>query len=340
MTSVTYFILLLLLSCGKKENSTGTILPVTDTIADYTGYKWEQVLPFGNGSFQEEWKPGTFPLGITPVEAFGGQLWITGQKASWSSEDGIKWTRYAKKDWGERISMSYLYFNNRIWMYEGMKYHERELTNDIWSSADGKSWQQSANAAWQPRKGSAFIVFKNKLWLFGGAANVSKDFVSTAFFNDIWSSTDGVNWALEANAAAWPARDNARVVVLRDTLYMVGGNAKGDIWRSANGKDWEQIVQEVEWKQRHDFGAAVFDNRIWIYGGRDTSSNHKAAARNDVWYSDDGIKWTRQTEHAPWTVRSGGNSIVYKEKLWIFSGKHTGGPHNWGGDIWTMSLAR
>ena len=26
-----------------------------------------------------------------------------------------------------------------------------------------------------------------------------------------------------------------------------------------------------------------------------------------------------------------------KDKLWIFSGKHTGGTDGWGGDIWTMN---
>ena len=32
-------------------------------------------------------------------------------------------------------------------------------------------------------------------------------------------------------------------------------------------------------------------------------------------------------------------TIVYKERLWIFSGKHTGAKDSWGGDIWTMSAA-
>jgi len=335
MIPISYLIFFLLSSCGQSEHDT-----ITGTNSIYEGYKWEQVLPFGNGSFQEEWKPGTFPLGITPVQTHGDSLWMVGQKAAWYSEDGIKWTHYPKKDWGERIYMSYVWFKGRIWMYGGMKYKEREVTNDIWSSADGKNWQESGHAAWPPRKGSAIIVFKNKLWLFGGAADVSKDFESTSFFNDIWSSEDGINWAKETDAASWSPRESSKLVVFKDTLYLFGGNAKGDIWRSANGRNWEQIVQEVEWKQRHDYGAMVFDNRIWVYGGRDTSINHTAAARNDVWYSNDGVKWNRQTEHAPWTVRSCGNSIVYKDKLWIYSGKHTGGQHNWGGDIWTMAKVK
>ncbi|HEY3252268.1 MAG TPA: hypothetical protein VGK25_14255 [Ignavibacteria bacterium] len=100
--------------------------------------------------------------------------------------------------------------------------------------------------------------------------------------------------------------------------------------------NWIELLPEADWNLRYDYGALVFDNKIWVFGGRDTSSNHTLAAKNDVWYSKNGIKWKRQTEHAPWTVRSAAHSIVFMDKLWLFSGKHTGGPHNWDGDIWTM----
>jgi N-acetylneuraminic acid mutarotase len=329
--------MLLLVSCSEHTKSQVDTPATTIPSPDDTNYKWEQVLPFGNGSFQEEWKPGTFPLGITPVLAFDDNLWMTGQKASWSSSDGINWTSYKKKDWGERIYQSYVYFNNRLWMYGGMKYQERQPTNEIWSSADGKTWEQSGNAEWQPRKGSAIIVFKNKLWLFGGAMAVSHDFIPGKFMNDIWSSTDGLHWTAESGTAPWSPRENATMLVFNDNLYMFGGNGQGDIWRSVDGITWVRQVSEVIWKQRHDFGAVVFDHKMWIYGGRDTQVNHTKAAKNDVWYSTDGIQWNRQTGKAPWTVRSGSNSVVFKNKLWIFSGKHTGGEHNWGGDIWTMN---
>ncbi|WP_428657418.1 hypothetical protein [Runella sp.] len=42
-------------------------------------------------------------------------------------------------------------------------------------------------------------------------------------------------------------------------------------------------------------------------------------------------------KNAPRAVRSGGISVVFKNKLWLFSGKHTDGKHNWGGDVWTLS---
>jgi hypothetical protein len=303
-------------------------------------YQWEQVLPFGNGSFPEQWKPGTFPLGITPIKAFNGTLWMIGQKAAWWSADGTNWTRLPKNDWGERIYTAFIYFQDKAWMFGGMQYKEKQFVNDVWFSADGSTWERAGTAQWQPRGGHTMIFFKNKLWLFGGANGVLPDGTLNTFLNDVWSSEDGIHWTEETAAAPWTARDYPKILVFRDTLYMLGGQGHADVWRSANGTSWKQLIAEAEWQKRYDYGALVFDNRMWVFGGRDTSANHNAAAKNAVWFSDNGVIWNKQTEHAPWTVRSGATSIVFKNRLWIFSGKHTGGKYNWGGDIWTMRVGQ
>lgn len=302
-------------------------------------YKWEQVLPFGNGSFQEEWQPGTFPLGIKPLALPEGNLLMIGQKATWSSTNGLHWVHRPKNNWGERIWMDYAYFNNKLWMFGGMKYQAREVVNDIWFSADGLNWKQLNNpAAWSPRKGHSIMAFQGKLWLFGGAADVTKDFISKQIFNEVWSSQDGVHWTKEMNTAPWIPEESPTMIVFRDALYKIGGQGKADVWRTTDGKHWNQLLSEAAWKPRYSNGTLVFDNKLWVFGGYDTTENHNTGAKNDVWYSTDGVQWNQQTEHAPWTVRSGSTSIIFKNKLWIFSGKHTGGKHNWGGDVWTMAI--
>ncbi|MEZ4904291.1 MAG: hypothetical protein R2822_22340 [Spirosomataceae bacterium] len=328
--------LVLLIFCNARFSNND--LALSKNGASPLHYQWEQVLPFGNGSFQEKWKPGTFPLGLEPRVAFGGDLWMIGQKSAWSSRDGINWTQHKKQDWGERIWMSYAYFNNKLWMFGGMKYHEKQTVNDSWSSADGLHWEQVANhAEWSPRKEHTVIAFKDKLWLFSGSTDVSSDFTAKKLLNDIWSSKDGVHWTKELEEAPWVQRDHPNMVVFKEELYMLGGQGKSDIWSSTDGKNWTQLYSEAPWGNRSDNGVLIFDNQLWIFGGRDTSINHHTAAKNDVWFSDNGSQWRKQTEHAPWTVRSGGMSVVFNNKLWIYSGKHTGGEYNWGGDVWTMS---
>lgn len=299
-----------------------------------TNYEWQQILPFGNGSHPDEWQPGTFPMGLKPLVAFGGNLWMTGQKSAWSSADGKNWVQHPKKDWGERISMTSVFFDNKLWMYGGMRYQNRHLLNEVWYSTNGRDWQQADNADWQPRKGHSVVAFRNKLWLFGGVSQVSNNFVSLEMKNDVWSSTDGFHWTREVEQAPWSPRDSPAVLVLHNTLYLLG--EEGDVWRSADAKNWMQLTPEAAWKKRFDKGTLVFDDKLWVFGGRDTTANHHLAARNDVWYSANGIDWTRQAEHAPWTVRSGGNSVVFQDQLWLFSGKHTGSNPVWKGDIWAL----
>lgn len=307
-----------------------------EATASPSTYEWKQILPFGNGTQQYEWKTGTYPMGIKPLVAFGGNLWMTGQKAAWSSPDGTTWTRHPKKDWGERITMTSVFFDNTLWMYGGMKYQERQLINEIWYSKDGINWQQAENASWQPRKGHEVVEFNNKLWLFGGVSRVSKDFESLELKNDVWSSTDGLHWIKEVEKAPWSPRDSPQVLVIKGMLYLLSGQGLADVWQSTDGKTWKQLTAQAPWKERFDNGALVFDNQLWVFGGRDTNPDHHVAAQNDVWFSDNGSQWRRQAEHAPWTVRSGGNSVVFKDQLWLYSGKHTGGNPVWRGDAWTL----
>ena len=94
-------------------------------------------------------------------------------------------------------------------------------------------------------------------------------------------------------------------------------------------------MAQAPWGPRHGAAQVVFDGKLWVFGGFiGTSTN----ALNDVWYSDDGITWTRQALHAPWGPRLP-VAIVFQDKIWIYSGKHTGGTDNWGGDLWQMTTA-
>jgi hypothetical protein len=303
---------------------------------------WELVSPLGTGGFPPErgsfdspkWTPGRWPLTLEPVVGFNGDLWMMSQTHAWSSRDGLNWTHYPKTDWGERISQAYAFFDGRLWMFGGLRYNDRIPLNDIWSSTDGTRWTNTGNAAWSPRKAQTIIAFRNKLWLFGGADQVKHDFSTVHALDDVWSSDDGLRWTQPTAAAAWSPREGATVIVLKDALYLLGGQGHSDVWRSDDGVNWTQLSPEAEWKPRYGYGTAVFGDKLWVYGGWEGKPTN---ALNDVWYSTDGKTWVRQAEHAPWAPRSP-RTIVYKDKLWIFSGKHTGGKDNWGGDIWTMSL--
>src|SRR5215469_18402275 len=89
-----------------------------------THYQWQQMLPRGHGAYEQDWVPGKWPMGIPAQVAIDGNLWMVGRKHSWSSSDGLNWTGYPKKDWGERISISYFFFDNKLWAAGGMLYDQ------------------------------------------------------------------------------------------------------------------------------------------------------------------------------------------------------------------------
>jgi hypothetical protein len=267
--------------------------------------------------------------------AFDDQLWMTAQTLAYSSADGLSWTQHTKTDWGERIYHAVVYFKGRLWMYGGMDYQSSTFLNDIWSSSDGTTWQQVGKATWPARGGQTMIVFRNRLWLFGGANHVTPDRSTDGFLHDVWVSDDGLAWTEVTAAAPWSARETPGVVVFDDGLYLVGGQGQADVWRSSNGQDWTRLTAEAPWKPRFGYARAVFDGRLWVFGGWFGRSTN---AVNDVWYSRDGVTWNRQAVHAPWAPRSP-IAIVFQDKIWIYSGKHTGAIDNWGGDLWQMTAS-
>lgn len=297
-------------------------------------YKWTQVAPPGSGTHQYDWKPGTYPSAIVPMKAFDGDLWMVGQKKVWSSKDGIKWHAFDKHDWGERISMAYVFFNNTFWILGGMEYATNTFLNEIWSSRDGVNWKRTvSNAEWSPRKGHTVVEFKNRLWLFGGETRVDEHRSPVEFVNDIWSSADGIHWESVADNAPWELRGRPQLTVFKDRLWLIGGQGHSDVWRSDDGKDWRRLKNDAPWKDRYDYGLHAFDNFLWVIGGREENPRN---AYKDVWFSHDGVNWQLQTDEAPWTRRSGGFSVAFGNKLFLYGGKHTGHEDSFSGDIWTM----
>src|SRR5215212_832410 len=246
------------LRASSPEPSPGPTCP-TSGPADSAGC-WQAILQLGSGGFPDTpgsqdrplWKPGTFPLTLTPRLAFNDSLWMTAQTRAYSSQDGLTWTEHDKTDWGERIYQSIVYFQGRLWMYGGLDYQTGRFLNDVWSSSDGVNWANVGTAAWPARGGQTVVVYHGRLWLFGGADKVASDHSTEGFLNDVWVSDNGTGWTQVADAAPWSPRDKAGVVVFDDAFYVVGGPGMADVWRSANGRDWTRLVAAADWDPPHD----------------------------------------------------------------------------------------
>ena len=248
----------------------------------------------------------------------------------------LTWTEHAKTDWGERIYESIVYFKGRLWMYGGLDYQARTFLNDIWSSSDGVTWSEPADTrAWSPRGGQTVVVYHDRLWLFGGANHIAGDRSTDGFLNDVWVSDDGITWTQVTPAAPWTPRDKAgrrrlpgRALPPRRPGH---GRRMAQFERPRLDAGWWPRPTGV---RRHDFARVAF-----------TTAGFGCSA---VGKTDPPMPsmtcGTRRTERAgvaklimpPWAPRSP-ISVVFHDKIWIYSGKHTGFDDNWGGDLWQMT---
>ncbi len=230
---------------------------------------------------------------------FNGKMWIFGGTNNagnplfndvWSSTNGEVWVRETENaSWSPRWGLTSLVFNNKMWIMGGRDGFGN-LKNDVWSSSDGINWTEeiASGLKWSPRDGAQSFVFNNKIWIIGG---VYDDYGRAV--GDVWSSSDGKNWARETTGLSWLERTDHTAFEFKGKLWVIGGyylDALRDVWSSSDGKVWNKEVTTTPWSRRYLHTAVVFDNKIFIMAG-----GYAGAALDDVWSSSDGINWTKVT---------------------------------------------
>ena len=246
-----------------------------------------------------------------------------------------------KAGWKPRDSQGEVVYKNRLWIFGGWFDSYSAPPRDVWSSADGKTWKPvQKTAPWKHSDLSMSVVFKNRMWFMGGWYNGRLKGHSAG--NSVWSSTDGVKWALATKTAGWTPRLAAAVVVFKGKMWLLGGtenyyfgndkSVKNDVWFSEDGKTWKLATADAGWSPRAYHQAAVLNGRIYVFGGGNYVPKYHAL--NDVWSSADGVKWTRETKAAPWPPRLWFSSVVYRDRIWVLGG-WSNNPSRNHGDVWS-----
>jgi hypothetical protein len=214
--------------------------------------------------------------------------------------------------WEPREGHTTVIFDNKIWVIGG--YNGPIGYNDVWYSSDGLIWTcATASAEWSVRGWHTSVVFDNKIWVIGGWAITYPD----RPVNDVWFSSDGVNWTCATDSAEWTSRCNHSSVVHDNKIWVIGGYPYlDDVWYSTNGLDWVCAMDSAHWQAREGHTSVVFDNKIWVLGGL------RFGNLNDVWYSTDGQNWICITDSAGWSPRFAHTTVVFDNKIWILGGDH------------------
>jgi hypothetical protein len=239
---------------------------------------------------------------------FNNKMWVVGgdplngyytpplyqghyQPDVWSSNDGVNWTQAtANAPWGQRCLTYTTVHDGKIWVMGGQTVPQfvpgvaEAFYNDVWNSADGVNWTQvTASAPWLPRgaiQGS--VEFNGRMWLLGGGTYDTPDHPTRLYYNDVWSSADGVNWTQATAHAPWAGREYQSVGVFDDKMWVMAGfsgDNRNDVWYSSDGVNWTELP-DTPWANRHAATLFIYDNHMYIAAGSAPSP------MNDVWRLD------------------------------------------------------
>jgi hypothetical protein len=224
------------------------------------------------------------------------KMWIVGGDVNqghyhfdvWSSSDGKSWQHVNKGrpvPWGPRALHYTVALRDKIWVMGGQTIpniaaEKEAFHRDIWNTSDGIHWDKVTprEPYWSARGmigGS--VVFKDRIWILGGGTYDTPKKPQRQFFNDVWSSADGVEWKQHLRSAPWAPRQYHEVAVFDDRMWVLegySGKNRNDVWHSADGVHWHE-VPNTPWRPRHAASVFVFDGALWLVAGNNMES--------DVW---------------------------------------------------------
>ena len=236
---------------------------------------------------------------VSSIIAFKGKLWIMGGYSNtggyyddigiYSSVDGITWVKHVNvPPWGTRFEPTLVEFKGKLWLMGGIKDHWSFPAgfNDIWSSGDGINWTREVEYAPWTERGTIHgrVVLNDAMYLIGGGILGDPDdrgLGPLVTYNDVWKSTDGVNWKRILRNAPWEARVYHTVVAYNGVMYVISGTTlkesnTNDVWKSTDGINWEQVKYSF-WSPRHATSVVGWKGKLWMVGGWWV---------NDVWSMD------------------------------------------------------
>ncbi|HWR93865.1 MAG TPA: T9SS type A sorting domain-containing protein [Flavobacterium sp.] len=166
-------------------------------------------------------------------------------------------------------------------------------------------------------------------------------------------------WTEVNKKSEWKPRAGLQAIDHNGALYVMGGRTPidpmiinvpgastiwGDVWKSNDkGKSWSQILEtddKSHWPARAYFQAVNNNKYMYIIGGQNFNiidnpglpfclpdclpKIPKSDFFNDVWRSEDGIKWTNLTNNIPsekrFSPRAGLSAVIFNNEIYVMGG--------------------
>ncbi len=193
-------------------------------------------------------------------------------------------------------------------------------------------WVSNATTStvWTARDSHAAFVFKDKMWVLGGLdannaiENGEPNYDKAIYFNDVWNTTDGLNWTRAIEHTNFPLIRSTSVFEVKGKLFMLGGYSPDTkvgydigLWTSNDGIIWTKEKTKLPWVEREGQKVINFKDKYYMIGGVNYLSKERF---NDVWVSTDGYTWSLATSNAGWQPRWDMEISEFNGKLWLTGG--------------------
>lgn len=332
--------------------------------------------------------------------AYDNKLWVIGGynpgerkndsylEDVWSSDDGLLWELVTDKaPWKGRRGHTVTVFDDgtgeAMFLVGGFTVDEatgyREYNNDVWRSVDGENWMQVKIRTyplsddlpyihdWFPRMNHTTITATHGgidyMYIIGGSTmreNTASRY-SMVYFNDVWRSTNGIDWdslsisddiGIRAQHAATVDKSTQRIYIQGGMHGVIfeGENYGSypttnwrDLWSSDDGINWIHengtSVVGFAYMERAEHALVHMGGNLYGLPGKSISNVHFHFAKTSnyrIWKRDDGLSWNIDSEGIDFDARYAYATVVFDNKVWILGGdtdQH--GPSN---DVWYGEL--
>ncbi len=265
-----------------------------------------------------------------PIFVQGSKAYAFHPEGTWSTLDGRSWKSEPLAE--GKLNTAYLKYvqhNGAIYALGAMKgtYTNFVIDPVIRRTTDFRKWETLGRSNLPSRVFYSAVSFRGSIWLLGG-----DDGAGTR--NDVWRSTDGLNWIKVMDNAPWSPRTGASAFVFRNRLWLIGGgNDNGlanDVWFTNDGEEWIQATNEIAPDKPFGYAVAIYDNKIWL-----VALDAEGAADGRMLVSEDGARW--RGLNAPWSARSGVAAWVMDEAMFLAAGSLSGeGDNVYSREVWRM----
>lgn len=176
-----------------------------------------------------------------------GKMWVLGGWRGdiflndvWWSTDGVEWNAATlEAGWPARGDMTSVSYEGKIWILGGnggnLSHDLLIPYADVWCSEDGVTWTEVTDSApWGGTRFHTSVVYDDRIWLLGGGFPHFFGPVAE-MTNEVWWTTDGLNWTHETDSAEWLPRGEHTSVVHDGKMWVLGGWNKdegrlNDVW--------------------------------------------------------------------------------------------------------------